>query len=156
MKQHSLNTVHIEIDNGTHELDNVIQIINGGIQRVYRSMIQVFVKGSDKAVELYKKAFDAELVSSYPHSDGTFKHAELNVYGQILAISEALENEERITGTTMQFCLHFGKDKEEIVQKAYDTLKDDAKILCPLGPCNFSALMVDLIDKYGVRWCIFA
>ena len=119
-------------------------------------MIQVYVKGSDKAVELYKKAFDAELVASYPHSDGTFMHAELNVYGQILAISEALENEERITGTTMQFCLHFGKGKEEIVQKAYDTLKDGAKIICPLSPCNYSTLMVDLIDKYGVRWCIFA
>ncbi len=41
-------------------------------------------------------------------------HAELNVYGQILAVAED-----------------------------------------PLGPCPFSKLMVDIIDKYGVRWCIF-
>ena len=123
---------------------------------MYRSMLQIYVKESDKAVKMYQKAFDAELVASYPHSDGTFMHAELNVYGQILAVSEALENEERITGTTMQFCLHFGRDKEELVQKAYNTLKDGAKILYPPGPCEFSSLMVDLIDKYAVRWCIFA
>ena len=122
---------------------------------MHRSMMQTYVKGSDKAVELYQKAFNAELVVSYPYSDGTFMHAELNVYGQILAISEALKNEERITGTTMQFCLHFGEGKEDLVQKAYNTLKDGAKILYPLSPCEYSTLMVDLIDKYGVRWCIF-
>jgi PhnB protein len=122
---------------------------------MYRTMMQIYVKGSDTAVELYKKAFDAELEVSYPNSDGTFMHAELNVYGQILAISEALINEEIITGTTMQFCLHFGEGKEELVQKAYNTLKDDAKIIYPLSPCEYSTLMVDLIDKYGVRWCIF-
>ncbi|MEN6470124.1 MAG: hypothetical protein ABFC62_01520 [Clostridiaceae bacterium] len=82
-------------------------------------------------------------------------HAELNVYGQILAVSEAPKDEERITGTTMQFCLHFGEGKEALVQKAYDALKDGANILYPLGRCEFSALMVDLIDKYGVRWCVF-
>lgn len=122
---------------------------------MHRSMMQIYVKGSDKAVELYQKAFDAELVASYPHSDGTFMHAELNVYGQILALSEALKDEERITGTTMQFCLHFGEGKDELVLKAYNALKDGAKILYPLSPCGFSELMVDLIDKYGVRWCIF-
>lgn len=122
---------------------------------MYRSMMQTYVKESDKAVELYQRAFDAELVASYPNPDGTFMHAELNVYGQILALSEARIDEERITGTTMQFCLHFGEGKEELVQKAYSALKDGAQILYPLGPCEFSPLMVDLIDKYAVRWCIF-
>lgn len=122
---------------------------------MYRSMMQVYVKGSDKAVELYQKAFDAELVASYPHSDGTYMHAELNIYGQILAVSEELESEESITGTTMQFCLHFGEGKEEMVQKAYDTLKEGAKIHNPLSPCGFSSLMFGLIDKYGINWCIF-
>lgn len=122
---------------------------------MHRSMMQIYVKGSDKAAELYKSAFDAEMVASYPHADGTFMHAELNVCGQILAISEAPKKEERITGTTMQFCLHFGEGKEELVQKAYNTLKDSAKILYPLSPCEYSSLMFDLIDKYGVRWCIF-
>lgn len=24
-----------------------------------------------------------------------------------------------------------------------------------LGPCDFSPLFADFIDKYGVRWCLF-
>lgn len=122
---------------------------------IHRSMMQIYVKESDKAVEFYKKAFGAELAAGYPNSDGTFMHAELNVYGQILAISEAPEDEQRITGTIMQFCLHFGEGKEELIQKAYNVLKDSARILYPISSCTFSPLMVDLIDKYGVRWCLF-
>lgn len=122
---------------------------------MYRSMMQVYVKESDKALKLYQKAFDAELTASYPNDDGTYMHAELDVYGQTLAISEARRDEERITGTTMQFCLHFGEGKEELVKKAYEVLEDSAKILYPLGSCSFSTLMVDLIDRYGVRWCLF-
>ncbi len=47
-----------------------------------RSMMQIYVNESDNAVELYQKAFDAELVASYINSDGTYMHAELKVYGQ--------------------------------------------------------------------------
>lgn len=122
---------------------------------MYRTLMQIYVKGSDTAVELYQKAFGAEMVACYPHSDGTYMHAELNVYGQILAVSEAPQNEERMTGNKMQFCLHFGEGKEELVHRAYNALKEDALILYPLSSCEFSLLMVDLIDKYGVRWCIF-
>jgi len=50
---------------------------------------------------------------------------------------------------------HFGEGKYESVLKTYTALKDGAEILYPLSPCEHSALMVDLIGKYGVRWCIF-
>lgn len=122
---------------------------------MYRSMLQVYVNKSDEAVSFYQKAFDAPLETSYPNADGTYMHAELNVYGQILAVSEALKDEARVTGTTMQFCLHFGRGKSAMVQKAYDILKEGATILFSPEACPFSALMFDLIDRYGVRWCIF-
>ncbi len=60
-----------------------------------------------------------------------------------------------ITGNVMQFCLHYGDGNEEKVRKAYDVLKTDAKILMPLAPCEYSSLMADFIDKYGIRWCLF-
>lgn len=121
---------------------------------MYRSMLQIYVKGSDKAFEFYKKVFDAEELCKYLNSDGTLMHSELNVYGQILAISES--NADSInTGNTMQFCLHFGEGKEAVVQKIYDALKDGANISYPLGKCDFSSLMTDLTDKFGIRWCIF-
>lgn len=122
---------------------------------MYRSMMQIYVKKSDKAVELYRRSFNAELVASHTNEDGTYMHAELDIYGQILAVSEANDDEEIVTGNTMQFCLHFGKGKDDLVKKAYNLLKINAKIIHPLSPCGYSPLMADLIDGFGVRWCIF-
>jgi len=121
---------------------------------MYRSAMQVFVKGSDKALAFYQNVFDAKVLCSYPDSDGTLMHSELDVYGQIMMISELIE-ENAVTGNTMMFCLHFGEGKEAIVQRIYDLLKDEAKIISPLGPCGYSPLEADLIDKFGVRWCVF-
>ncbi len=125
-----------------------------------RSMMQAYVTKSDEAVALYQKAFNATLISSYPNEDGTFYHAELDIEGEILAVSEknstyAIIGEEDITGNIMQFCLHYGEGNEDKVKNAYEVLKLDAKILMPLAPTEYSLLMTDLIDKYGIRWCIF-
>jgi len=118
--------------------------------------MQVYVRGSNEAVELYRRAFDASLVANYPNPDGTLCHAELDVHGQILAVSEADKNEVKaVTGNTMQFCLHFGEGKEDVIGKAFDALKDGAKIYQPPSPCPFSPLMAAFIDKFGVSWCIF-
>lgn len=124
-----------------------------------RSMMQAYVKRSDLAVALYQKAFGAELVSGYPNEDGTYYHSELDVYGQILAVAEAGgmypgRQENGISGDTMQFCLHFEEGEEDKLRRAYDALKEGAEILYPLGPCPFSRLMADLIDPFGVRWCL--
>lgn len=125
-----------------------------------RSMMQAYVTKSNEAVALYQRAFDAVLISSYPNSDGTFFHAELDIQGQILAVAErnseyAIKGEEAVTGNVMQFCLHYGEGNEDLVRKAYEILKVDATILIPLASCEYSSLMADLIDMYGIRWCLF-
>jgi PhnB protein len=48
----------------------------------------MFVKGSSEAAELYKRAFNAELMCVYPNDNGGYMYAELNAYGQKLAVSE--------------------------------------------------------------------
>ena len=121
---------------------------------MYRSMMQVYVKGSDKAAKFYQNAFDARLIVCYPNPDGTLMHAELDVYGQVLALSE-LRKDSPITGNTMQFCLHFGEGQELTVKKIHDALIEGAEVCCPLGPCEFSPLMFGLIDQFGVNWCVF-
>lgn len=120
-----------------------------------RSMMQVYVKNSNEAVQLYQKAFDAKLVSEHKNDDGSYLHAELDIYGQILSLSESRE-EQNIAGNTMQFCLHFGETDKHLVEKAYRVLEQDAQILSPLGPCFFSSCMASFIDKFGVVWCLFA
>ncbi len=118
-----------------------------------RSMMQMYVKGSSEAVKLYQEAFDAKLVSEYKNDDGSYLHAELNAFGQILAISEA--SDERVPGNTMQFCFHFEESEIERVKHAYEVLKDGAEISYPLGESFFSKCMFGLIDKFGVNWCLF-
>lgn len=121
-----------------------------------RSMFQVYVRGSNGAVPFYQKAFDAPLLDSYLNADGTYYHSELDVYGQILAVSETLPETAAETGSVMQFCLHFEERDEALVRKIYNALKEGAQVHFPLGPCDYSPLMADLTDRFGVRWCLFA
>jgi PhnB protein len=69
-----------------------------------RAMMQAYVKGSVEAVKLYQQAFNATLHNEVRNTDNTFLHAELDVCGHILALSET--NDEKIPGNTMQFCFH--------------------------------------------------
>lgn len=41
------------------------------------------------------------------------------------------------------------------MMQVYEVLKEGSEILFPLGPCDFSPLFTDFIDKFGVRWCLF-
>ena len=101
-----------------------------------RSMMQAYVKGSREAVKLYINAFNATLGYNVKSPDGTFYHSELDICGHTLAVAEANDGmDDRITGNTMQFCLHYGKGNEDMVQQAYEILKEGSKILFPLGSC---------------------
>lgn len=121
-----------------------------------RAFMQIYVKGSAEAIELYKKAFNAALGYHEIKPDGTYGHCELDVDGHIIAVGEDADGSiERMTGNTMQFCLHFGDDEEDKVRKAYEVLKEGGKINYPLGPSAFSPCVTDIIDRFGVRWCLF-
>lgn len=121
-----------------------------------RAMMQVYTKGSGAAVELYLKAFNGTLGFNVKGDEDTYYHAEIDICGNILAIAESNEDmDKRISGNTMQFCFHYGEGNEDKVRQAYDVLKEGSEILFPLGPCDFSPLCTDFIDKYGVRWCLF-
>ncbi len=118
-----------------------------------RSMMQIYVKGSVEAVNIYQKAFNAKILALYPDENGGYMHSELNAYGQILAVSELIDNV--VIGNTMQFCFYFGEGGEEHVKNAYEVLKDGATVCVPVGPCDYSPCMFSLVDKFGVFWCLF-
>ena len=120
---------------------------------MFRSMMQVFVKGSVEAVDFYHKAFSAEILGTYDDGHGGYMHAELNAYGQVIAVSEIAE--AIAPGNTMMFCLHFGEGGEENVKTAYEVLKVDAITCSPLDKCDYSPLQFVCTDRFGVTWCIF-
>lgn len=127
---------------------------------MFRSILQIYVKGSDDAFEFYKKAFDANIGFQDIDEKGIVIHKELDVCGQAIAVGEAHDTSraggiKRLTGNTMQFCIQFGEGQEDKVRKAYETLLDGCEIITPFGELFFSPCGVELIDKYGVWWCLF-
>lgn len=127
---------------------------------MFRSLLQIYVKGSEDAYEFYKTAFNATDGYRDLDENGVVIHQELNICGQAIAVGEAHDTtraggKSRITGNTMQFCFQFGEGQEESVLRAYETLKEGGTIITPLYEMFFSTCGVELIDKYGVWWCLF-
>ncbi len=82
-----------------------------------RSILQIYVKGSDEAFELYKKAFDAQTGYQDIDENGVVIHRELNVSGQAIAVGEADDGTRaggpnRVTGIRCSFAFNLGKVKK--------------------------------------------
>ena len=125
------------------------------------SIMYTYVIGSDKAVELYQKAFNATLIESVPNEVGTFFHALLDIEGAKIGVAErnnsfGIEG-DTTTGNTMQFsfCYGEGEGNEDKIMKAYEVLKEGATVLIPPQSFDHTPLCIDLIDKFGVRWNMF-
>lgn len=123
-----------------------------------RAMFQCYVTDADAAIELYQRAFDAKVLELVRSPEGAVVHSELDVHGQILAVADrSLYNQEAdLPGNTMQFVLHFEKKDSALVEKSAAAVSEGGQVLFPLGPSFYCSLMIDVIDVYGVRWCIFA
>ena len=118
-----------------------------------RMLMQVYVRNSAEAVELYREAFDAVTGDDWRNPDGSCAHVELDVAGQIIAVSEAPEDVTH--GSGMQFCLHYEAHERDRVEKVYKLLSREADVVCGLGPCAYSDCMFSLFDRFGVYWCVF-
>lgn len=120
-----------------------------------RMFYQVYLRDADAAIALYRQAFGAQLANELRSPEGTLIHAELAIFGQVLALSEAAPDQVSAAGNTMQFCLQYEAHEQPRLQQAWTVLEPGAQVLHPLGECFYSAAMADLIDRFGVRWCLF-
>ena len=121
-----------------------------------RLLLQIYTQNRAEPFAFYQNAFLATPGYCETDANGNVIHAELNICGQSIAVGALPDGQtENITGNTMQFCLHFEPGEEHIIKHAYDAMKEQGKVLVPLGPCFFSAYMTDLVDPYGVRWRLF-
>lgn len=119
-----------------------------------RILMSAYIEGTVEALEMYRKAFHADLGYHVKNDDGTYYHAELDIYGYVLGMSERTGG-EAVPGNTMQYCLHFEESEKDKIDQAYEVLKEGAQILHPLGACDYTSYMTDLIDRFGIRWCLF-
>ena len=120
-----------------------------------------YVDGINEAVAFYQKVFDAKISEegTWKNDDGTYEICAFELdNGTSFSLAErkgesAIEGEVN-TGNIMQMCMLFKKEELPKLEKAYEMLKDGAKILCPLKPVEWTSHTCDLIDKYGLRWCL--
>jgi uncharacterized glyoxalase superfamily protein PhnB len=119
---------------------------------------QLYVKGSVEAVETYCKAFGAEIgFQIKDEARNVYEHCELWMNGHLfMAVSEAPEGcdtSKKCAWQTMAFNV-YDMGSKEVVQNAYDVLRDGGTVIDPLGPCDWNPYCSNLIDKFGVFWWI--
>jgi len=119
-------------------------------------VFMAYVTGTMEAVDFYYKAFNAESKKCYKNSDDDdfYAHAEIIIDNQtVLALSDTAHYDKKFTnGNNMEFWMTF--DDEQSLNRAYDVLKENAVIHTPLAPCEWSGLMAQLTDKYGISWLL--
>ena len=118
---------------------------------------QVYVRDIIAAVDVYCRAFGAEITFEMKDEKGRYAHCELSLDGKLfLAVSEAPENADttqKKQWQTMAFNVYDLKT-EERVRQAFDILKEGALVFDPPGPCPWNRCCTNLIDRFGVQWWI--
>lgn len=120
-----------------------------------------YVDGLDEAVSFYQEVFDAKIKAdkTWRNDDGTYEICAFEFdNGTSFSIAErkgesAIEGEVN-TGNIMQMYMEYKKEDSSKVEHAYELLKDGAKIISPLRAVEHTSHTCDLIDKYGLRWCL--
>ena len=119
-----------------------------------------YVDGLDEAVEFYQKVFEATIGETYMKPNGKYDLCELRLSrGTSFWLAErkgesAIEGPVK-TGNIMQMCLMYDKGDVAKLEKAYTMLKAEAlEVKWELMKASWTSHTCDLIDKYGLRWCL--
>lgn len=107
-----------------------------------------------QAMALYSKAFDAKineicLIDEGKPEKGVL-HAEMTIYGQRVMLNDNLSEGCDIDFPFAQLIMIF--DNEQSLKKAFEILKDDKRIVCPMSATDYTSCAVGFWDKFGVRW----
>ena len=119
-----------------------------------------------EAIELYKKAFGAEISCLLLYKDAKNEdfdkpltkeqknfvyHAEILIGNQRIMMADNLDMP---FATSTSLFLTISMDTKEDVIRAFNIMKDGCKIIYPPHSTTYSSCMVNFIDRYGFRWVI--
>jgi PhnB protein len=106
------------------------------------------------AIELYKRAFQAELLTLIMNEEGgkeqQVTHAEMLIHGQKLMLNDFGNQQGISTPDGYQLVVQF--ESVDALEAAYRELETGARILTPKGPTDYSPCVTQLIDRFGTRW----
>jgi len=128
--------------------------------------ILIFAGQAIQAIDLYKKAFNAEVKILMRQSDANPEdfqyneehkdfvyHSQLQIGKQIIMLADDPEMDAKSQGKPpflIDLVVMFDTDEE--LQAAYSVLSDGATITSPLCSQTYCSLTCALIDKFGGRW----
>ena len=120
-----------------------------------------YVDGLDEAVAFYQNAFGASIREDviWRNEDGSYEICAFALDGGTSFSIAERKGESAIegsvnTGNIMQMCMLYQKDELKKLEAAYAALADGARIITPMQSTAWTTHSCDLIDRYGLRWCL--
>jgi PhnB protein len=115
----------------------------------------IYFNGNCKeAIELYKKAFNAEILTiiENPESGKENKviHAEIVIHKQKLMMNDFGNSQGVSTPSGYQLVVQF--DHISHLEKAFDEFAETSTILFLEQATDYSPCVVQFIDKFRTRW----
>jgi predicted 3-demethylubiquinone-9 3-methyltransferase (glyoxalase superfamily) len=106
---------------------------------------------AEEAMNFYASVFDqSEINSVFHHEDGTVLYATFTLKGQtFMAMDNSNKQEHPFTPAMSLFVTC---DTEEEINRVFEQLSQDGKVLMPLAAYPFSKKFGWVEDKYGVSW----
>ncbi|HEX8818956.1 MAG TPA: VOC family protein [Archangium sp.] len=113
----------------------------------------IVVRGADKAIEFYKKAFGAKELSRMPGPDGKLLHAEIKIGDSIVMLSDEFpgmgsSSPETIGGTPSSLMI-YTRDVDALFNQA---LAAGAKVSMPLADMFWGDRYGRVKDPFGHDW----
>jgi len=113
------------------------------------------ISGASKAIEFYKKAFDAKEVSRNALPDGRILNAQIKIGDSVVMLSEEFPGSDAKSPAslgTSTVTLHlYSKDAEKLWQQA---ISAGAKITMPMEDQFWGERYGQLADPFDHRWSI--
>jgi uncharacterized glyoxalase superfamily protein PhnB len=115
----------------------------------------IVVKGADKAIEFYKRAFGAEETVRMPGPDGKIMHAEIRIGDSVMMLGEespmgGCKSPQSVGGTTVGLHVYV-KDVDKAFAKA---VAAGAKVSMPVADMFWGDRYGKLSDPFGHEWSI--
>jgi uncharacterized glyoxalase superfamily protein PhnB len=111
------------------------------------------IKGASKAIDFYKKAFDAEELSRMDGPDGLIMHAAIRIGDATLYLTDEMEgfpSPQTFGGSPVGLHMYV-KDCDAVFKKA---IAAGAKEVMPMGDQPWGDRYGQLDDPFGHRWGI--
>jgi PhnB protein len=127
--------------------------MHGG--RIEMFCTHIYFNGNCReAIELYKKAFNAEILTVIDNrkagKEKQVLHAEIAIHNRKLMMNDFGNNLGVTRPDGYQLVVQF--DRIEQLENAFSEFAEGSTILFPKQPTDYSPWVVQFIDKFGTRW----